>query len=353
MALSFLASFVISLVLTPFMIFLAKRWKIVDRPNERKVHQHEIPLLGGLAIYLGFLVPILFLQPSHPVHFPLLLAGLVILITGLIDDKYSIPAWQKLAGQFIAATIIIFFGDITVTYINVPWGGVLEFGIFSIPITYLWIIGVTNAINLIDGLDGLSAGVSAIALLAMSGMAFIMEDAYVFSMAVLLVGSILGFLPYNFYPAKIFMGDTGALFLGFMISVLSLLGFKNITFISFIVPILILGVPLSDTIFAIIRRIVHKKPISKPDRSHLHHCLLNLGFTHRQTVIIIYAISSLFALFAFIFSMTTVWGSILLLAIVIVSLEIFIEKIGLISQSYKPLLRIFEGLRDFGRSRNR
>ncbi|RKO63080.1 hypothetical protein Cdeb_00169 [Caldibacillus debilis GB1] len=138
-----------------------------------------------------------------------------------------------------------------------------------------------------------------------------------------------------------------------MISVLSLLGFKNITFISFIVPILILGVPLSDTIFAIIRRIVHKKPISKPDRSHLHHCLLNLGFTHRQTVIIIYAISSLFALFAFIFSMTTVWGSILLLAIVIVSLEIFIEKIGLISQSYKPLLRIFEGLRDFGRSRNR
>lgn len=350
--LSVFISILLSLVLTPLVMKIARKYRVVDLPNERKVHKKEIPLMGGLAIYVSFLVSLFILQLDHLLHIPILLSSLVIVITGILDDIFNITPWQKLLGQFTAASIIIFGGDVTVTFINLPWGGILEFGILSIPITYLWIIGVTNAINLIDGLDGLSAGVSAIALIAMSGMAFLMGDYYVLAIAILLVGSILGFLPYNFHPAKIFMGDTGALFLGFMISVLSLLGFKNITFISFIVPILILGVPLSDTIFAIIRRIVNKKPIGMPDKSHLHHCLLNLGFTHRQTVILIYATSSMFALFAFIFSMTTVWGSILLLAIILLSLELLIEKIGLISKSYRPLLNMINGIR-FNRSRDR
>ncbi|MCU9612996.1 undecaprenyl/decaprenyl-phosphate alpha-N-acetylglucosaminyl 1-phosphate transferase [Caldibacillus lycopersici] len=345
-------TFLVSFIITPFIIKLSKKLGIVDKPNERKVHSRDLPLLGGLAIFISFLIGVLAVSPDHVVHYSLLLGSLVIIVIGIIDDKYEIRASTKFIGQLVAAGIVIFFGDVQVGYINLPFGGVLDFGFLSIPITFLWIIGVTNAINLIDGLDGLSAGVSAIALIAIAGMAFIMNDIYVLTIAVLLVGSILGFLPYNFHPAKIFMGDTGALFLGFMIAVLSLLGFKNITFISFIVPILILGVPLSDTIFAIIRRIVNKKPFFAPDKAHLHHCLLKLGFSHRQTVILIYSISAMFAMFAFIFSMTTLWGSILLITIVLLLIELMIEKIGLIGEQYKPILRLIENIR-YSITRNR
>ncbi|WP_062354089.1 glycosyltransferase family 4 protein [Bacillus kwashiorkori] len=351
--LTFIISLFSSIFITPFVIKFAKKTGFMDKPNERKVHQHAVPLLGGLVIYISFLIGMLLFKPTHPGLSAILLGGFIILIVGIIDDKYTISPGAKMLGQFLAATVIIFYGGIDVDFINLPLGGVLEFGYLTIPITYLWIIGVTNAINLIDGLDGLSAGVSAIALIAMSGMAFIMADYFVLTVGLILVGSILGFLPYNFHPAKIFMGDTGALFLGFMVSVLSMLGFKNITFISFVVPILILGVPLSDTFFAIVRRIVNRRPISAPDKSHLHHCLLKLGFNHRQTVILIYSISAMFAMFAFIFSMTTVWGSIFLIAIILLSLELMIEKIGLINQQYKPILRLIETLKVSTKSRNR
>jgi len=343
---------ILSLVITPLVIYFAKRFNITDKPNARKVHVKPVPILGGLAIFISFIITSFIINPSHNVHSALLLGSAVIILIGIIDDVYQLSPKAKLLGQIVAAAIVIFFGDVSVHYINLPLGGVLEFGIFSIPITFIWIIGVTNAINLIDGLDGLSAGVSAIALIAISGMAFIMQDFYVFAIALILVGSILGFLPYNFHPAKIFMGDTGALFLGYMIGVLSLLGFKNVTFISFIVPIFILGVPISDTLFAIIRRLVNRQPISAPDKSHLHHCLLNLGFTHRQTVILIYSISAMFAMFAFIFSMTTLWGSILIILLVLLLLELLIEKIGLIGKSYRPILRLIQNLR-YIRSRNR
>lgn len=342
----------VSLLITPVIIKVSKKYGIMDSPNDRKVHKKEIPLLGGLAIFISFLVGVSFIQPFHQVHLPLLLGSLVIVLLGIVDDRYDLSPRIKLIGQIAATSIVVFFGGIQVDFINLPLGGTLEFGYLSIPITFLWIIGVTNAINLIDGLDGLSAGVSGIALIAITGMAFLMSDFYVMTIALLLVGSIIGFLPYNFHPAKIFMGDTGALFLGFMIAVLSLLGFKNITFISFIVPILILGVPLSDTLFAIIRRIVNKRPISAPDKTHLHHCLLDLGFSHRQTVILIYSLSAMFAMFAFIFSLTTVWGSVLIISIVLLLVELLIEKIGLISKSYKPLLRLISTIR-VSLSRNR
>ncbi len=161
-------------------------------------------------------------------------------------------------------------------------------------------------------LDGLAAGVSSIALISISGMAIIMGNLYVVAIGSILLVSTLGFLYYNFHPAKIFMGDTGALFLGYMISVLSLLGFKNVTFVSFIVPVIILGVPISDTIFAIVRRIINKQPISMPDKSHLHHCLLRIGYTHRQTVLLIYAMAAFFGLVAVIFSQAKLWGAMVL-----------------------------------------
>ena len=250
---------------------------------------------------------------------------------------FEITAKAKILGQLIAAGIVI-YGGLEIEFINLPFGGVLDFGYFSIPLTIIWIVGITNAINLIDGLDGLAAGVSTIALITLAGMAFMLSDMFVFSMAAILAASSAGFLFYNFHPAKIFMGDSGSLFLGYMIGVLALLGFKNVTVISLIIPIIMLGVPISDTFFAIVRRVRLKQPISAPDKSHLHHCLLNVGFTHRQTVLIIYAIAAMFGLAALIFSQATLWGAILLVAVMLVAIELFVEVVGLAGKNYKPLI---------------
>lgn len=343
--LTLLITFILSIILTPMVIKFAYKVGALDNPNKRKVHKKVIPSLGGLAIYISFMIGVLIVQPTVTYHHAIMLGGFIIIVIGMIDDVIDLSPRIKLAGQIIAALSVVYFGHIQINFINLPFGNTLEFGIFSIPITILWIVGVTNAINLIDGLDGLAAGVSSIALISITGMAIVMGQSYVMVIALILLFSTLGFLFYNFYPAKIFMGDTGALFLGYMIGVLSLLGFKNIAFISFIVPLLILGVPISDTLLAIIRRIVNKQPLSKPDKSHLHHCILEFGFSHRQTVLIIYGISALFGLSAFIFSKTTLWGSILIIAIILLLLELIVEKFGLINKQYKPILNIIKGLR--------
>jgi len=322
---------------------LAFRLGATDRPNQRKVHAKIMPRMGGLAIFISFMIGHFIMDPFSPSHTGILLGSLVIVITGILDDMYELSAQIKLFSQIAAALIVILIGGVHVDFINLPFGGKLEFGPFSIPITILWIVGVTNAINLIDGLDGLAAGVSSIALISISGMAIVMGDVYVMTIGFILLVSTVGFLFYNFYPAKIFMGDTGALFLGYMIAVLSLLGFKGVTFISFIIPIIILGVPMTDTIFAIVRRLVNKTPLSAPDKSHLHHCFLNLGFTHRQTVLMIYAISALFGLAAFIFSLTTMWGSLLLITVILLSIELIVESVGLVGKNYRPLLNMLRG----------
>jgi UDP-GlcNAc:undecaprenyl-phosphate/decaprenyl-phosphate GlcNAc-1-phosphate transferase len=262
-----------------------------------------------------------------------------------LDDMFELSAKIKFIAQIAAALIVVMYGGIQVEFINLPFGGVIEFGYLSIPLTVIWIVGVTNAINLIDGLDGLAAGVSSIALITIAGMAIIMGDGFVVAVASIVLASTLGFLVYNFHPAKIFMGDTGALFLGYIISVLSLLGFKNVALISFIVPVIILGVPISDTFFAIIRRIVNKKPLSAPDKSHLHHCLLRLGYTHRQTVLIIYAMAAFFGLTAVIFSQAKVWGSFVVVAVLLLMIEVFAEKIGLMGHNHRPLLKLYKEIR--------
>ena len=298
-----------------------------------------MPRLGGLAIYLSFIIGLLIIRPDDPYTFPIVIGSLIIIVTGVLDDVMELSAKLKLLGQLAAALVVVLGGGLDVDFINLPFGGQLNFGYFSIPLTILWIVGITNAINLIDGLDGLAAGVSSIALITISLMAFLKGDVFVLSIALMVLGSTIGFLFYNFHPAKIFMGDTGALFLGYMIAVLSMLGFKNVTFFSLIIPVIILGVPISDTFFAIIRRIVHKQPLSAPDKSHLHHCLLNAGFSHRQAVLVIYAIAVMFSLAAVIFTMATVWGSLIVVAVLLVLIELFVEIVGLVSKDYKPLLR--------------
>lgn len=340
--------FMASILLTPIVKKLAFKVGATDKPNQRKVHAKIMPRLGGLAIYLSFIIGILILRPTDPnepnAALAIVLGSLVIIITGMLDDMFELSAKYKLIGQLAAALIVVFYGGVTASFINLPFGGEIEFGFLAIPITIIWIVGITNAINLIDGLDGLAAGVSSIALITISLMALIMGDGYVAAVASIVLFSTLGFLFYNFHPAKIFMGDTGALFLGYIISVLALLGFKNVTLISFIVPIIILGVPISDTFFAIIRRIVNKKPLSAPDKSHLHHCLLGLGFSHRQTVLIIYALAAFFGLTAVIFSQAKVWGAFMVIAVLLILIEVFAEKVGLMGKDHRPLHKLVREL---------
>jgi UDP-GlcNAc:undecaprenyl-phosphate/decaprenyl-phosphate GlcNAc-1-phosphate transferase len=337
--------FISSILLTPLVKKFAILIGATDKPNYRKVHQKIMPRLGGLAIFLSFVIGYLVWWPTEHEALPILIGAVIIIITGVLDDKFELSAKTKLLGQISAALIVALWGGATLDFINLPFGGLIEFGYFSIPLTILWIVGVTNAINLIDGLDGLAAGVSSIALISISGMAIVMGDMFVASLGGIVLASTLGFLIYNFHPAKIFMGDTGALFLGYIISVLALLGFKNITVVSLIIPIIILGVPISDTLFAIIRRLYNKQPLSAPDKSHLHHCLLRSGFSHRQTVLIIYTLAALFGLTAFIFSMSTVWGAIIVLAVLILAIELFVEVVGLIGSDYRPILKLMRGRR--------
>ncbi|MGG6433298.1 glycosyltransferase family 4 protein [Anoxybacillus sp. D401a] len=338
--------FVVAVLITPAVKWLAFKVGATDKPNQRKVHQKIMPRLGGLAIFISFIVGYVVLQPDSPYATSIVIGATIIVLTGVLDDIYELSPKWKLLGQ-IAAAIVVIYGGIRIDFINLPFGGHLNFGLLSIPITMLWIIGITNAINLIDGLDGLAAGVSSIALVTIAGMAATMGNTYVFvfAMSLLLLGSTLGFLLYNFHPAKIFMGDTGALFLGYMISVLSLLGFKNVTVFSLIIPILILGVPISDTLFAIVRRIVNKQPLSAPDKSHLHHCLLRLGYSHRQTVLIIYGMAAMFGLAAVLLSKATMFGALVVIAFVLLVVELVVEKIGLVGKDYRPLLKMVRGMK--------
>ncbi|MDN3019019.1 MraY family glycosyltransferase [Paenibacillus sp. BSR1-1] len=343
--LTLIVCFFVSILITPLIKKFAFLIGATDRPNQRKVHQSIMPRLGGLAIFISFMIGMILLRPGNPYSFAILLGCLIIILTGLCDDLFELPAKYKLIGQLAAACTVVFFGNLQVVFINLPFGGQLQFGFLSIPITILWIVGITNAINLIDGLDGLAAGVSSIALITISGMAIIQGNLYVVAVGLIVLASTLGFIFYNFHPASIFMGDTGALFLGFIISVLSLLGFKNVTFISFVIPVIILGVPISDTFFAILRRIINKKPLSAPDKSHLHHCMLRMGYSHRQTVLLIYAMSAFFGLVAVIYSQARIGGALFLIAVVILFIEIIAEKIGLMGRDYRPLLNIVQTLK--------
>ncbi|MBM6619073.1 glycosyltransferase family 4 protein [Bacillus suaedaesalsae] len=333
--------FLSSLLLTPLIRKLAIKIGATDQPNSRKVHTKVMPRLGGLSIFLSTLFGVLLLQPDNRDIVPILLGSSVIVITGILDDLYELSAKIKLLGQLIAAGIVI-SGGIYVKLINLPFDIVWHLGILSIPVTIVWIILVTNSINLIDGLDGLAAGVSSIVLLTIAVMAYLNLNNLVFIISLIVLASTLGFLPYNFHPAKIFMGDTGALYLGFIISVISLLGFKNITTVSLIIPIIILGVPLSDTFFAVVRRIVNKKPLSTPDKSHIHHCFIELGFSHKKTVLLIYLLSGIFGVAAIIFERTTLWGSFLVIGILLVFIELIVEFVGLVDKNYRPIINLIQ-----------
>lgn len=350
-------TFILSLILTPIIKILAFRMGAYDSPGERRVNTKIMPTAGGLSIYSVFAFSSLVLfQSIIPTSYilPIILASGIVVITGLIDDIYELSPKKKTIGILLGALVIYFVADIRIDVVTLPFFGQIDLRWFSLPLTLFWILAITNAINLIDGLDGLASGVSIISLTTIGVIGyFFLHSKTVFIPIVIfiLVASIAGFFPYNFYPAKIFLGDTGALFLGFMIAVMSLQGLKNATFITVITPMIILGVPITDTVYAIIRRLMNKRPISSADKMHLHHRLLSLGFTHKGAVMTIYGLALVFSFVALLFSYASNVASILLIVFSAIGLELFIEMIGLVGEKHQPLMYILRmfGNRDFRR----
>lgn len=288
----FLIALIVAYVLTPGVKKLAIKVGAVDKPNARKVHTHAIPRLGGLAIYVGFMAAVIFCVPVRHELLGLLLGCTAIVALGIWDDICNIPAKVKLVGQIVAACIPIAFG-IQIEWLTNPFGTLIVLPeLVAIPVTIFWIIGFTNTVNLIDGLDGLAAGVSFIASVSMFLLAYTMNQYLPAMIIVAMAGAALGFLQYNFNPAKIFMGDTGSMLLGYTMAVAAVLGLvKTAATIALVVPLIALGLPILDTLFAIIRRKMSGVPIFQPDKGHLHHRLLALGMSQKQAVLIMYFVS--------------------------------------------------------------
>jgi len=290
-------TFLTSALLVPFVKKCAEHVGAMDIPNKRKVHTVPIPRLGGLAIFGAFLLGYMLFARMSIQMLSILIGGFIVVLIGLFDDIKPVPAKIKFCLQIIAACVIVFYGKIVLNHIDM-----LGINIdFPIPINYLitilFIVGITNSINLIDGLDGLSSGVSSIYFATIAIIAFILNKMQGLDtiLSLIMLGATLGFLVHNFHPAKIFVGDTGSLFLGFTISVIALLGFKATTLTSLIIPIVILAIPIFDTALAIFRRLLKGEKIMSPDKDHFHHQLLKMKFSIRSTVLIIYAINILFA----------------------------------------------------------
>lgn len=318
-------------VITPFIKKIAIHIGAMDIPDKRKIHTKPIPRLGGLGVFAGLLLGyMIFGNNNNNLMNAILIAGFVIVITGMFDDIKPINAKNKFIGQFISACIIVFYGKLLINNVTF-WGFDINFGYLAYPLTIFFILGCINCINLIDGLDGLSSGISAIYFLTIGIIStvkgsFGLEFVLCFSM----LGCCLGFLIHNFYPAKIFIGDSGSMLLGLIISVIALLGFKSATLSSFIIPIFVLAIPILDTLFAIIRRKLKGESISKPDKFHIHHQILNMKFNQRQTVIIIYIVDLLFASASIIYALGNPKFGYIIYGILLLIIFIFVSKTNVV-----------------------
>lgn len=301
--LSVCVAFAVAFGTTPIVKAFAQKVGAMDNPGEaRRIHTHPIPRMGGMAIFLGFLVSVvLFAEISKPVQ-GILIGSVIIVATGVVDDILSLKYWVKLIAQLAAAIIAVAHGVVIRGFMNpnvFSPNETLFIGFLSIPVTVIWIIGVTNAVNLIDGLDGLACGVSAISSVTMLVVALMVAEPNVAIILACLMGGCIGFIPYNFNPAKIFMGDTGALLLGYVLATVSIMGlFKFYAVITFLVPILAMALPLFDTATAIIRRLLKGQNPMMPDRGHLHHKLIDHGLSQKQAVAVLYSLSAMLGLTA-------------------------------------------------------
>ena len=342
-AIAFLLAFITTFVVTPHTMRLAKKVGAIDIPNDRRVNKKPMPRLGGLAVIAGFVVSIIYLFITTSIEGKLNLFGeenyylkmigffLGALILGLVcylDDVKGVPSWVKLTAQIIASIIVVACG-VKIENISIPFteGKIIMGDIFSYILTVCWIVGITNAINLIDGLDGLSSGVTLISCLSLL-MVFALNGSPLIAIVLItaLAGALVGFLPFNFSPAKTFIGDTGSNFMGFALAIISILGVaKTYTALVLIAPIIILAMPIFDTLFAIFRRLIKGKSIKavfKPDKGHLHHKLMAKGYTQKQAVLIMYGITAILGMFAVILLESGIWKalSFALLIIAIVAI---------------------------------
>ena len=322
-----LAAGILSFLATPLVKHLAQKVGAMDVPKDsRRMHDHPIPRMGGLAIFIGFLLATLIfcaeLRTDKGLQ-SILLGAIVIVILGVFDDRHALSAKLKLVVQLIAACIVVFYGDLRIDRLTNPFGSslfdYLDFGVFSYPITIIWIVAITNAVNFIDGLDGLACGVSCISSLNMLVIALLCSNAEVSILMAALTGACLGFVPYNFNPAKIFMGDTGSTFLGFMLATISISGlFKAYAAISFIVPFLLLGLPIFDICFAVIRRIASGRSPMEADRGHFHHRLIDMGFSQKQSVAIAYVLTGILGLAAVLLTVSGAMKTLIMLGAILV-----------------------------------
>lgn len=339
---AFIAALVVSICTTPFVKKLAIRVGAIDIPkDDRRVHTRPIPRLGGLSIYLAFTIAVLLLVPFSTKLIGILSGATLIVVLGFIDDIKPLPAKVKLVFQFIAAIVLVTSG-VKVEWVTNPFDkidGMFHLGVFSAPVTIFWIVGVTNTLNLIDGLDGLAAGVASIASLSLLIVSIINGHTTVVVMTAALAGASLGFLPYNFNPAKIFMGDAGSTFLGFILAAISIEGaIKGATALAIGIPLLVLGLPIFDTAFAILRRLANGKPIMQADKGHLHHRLLAMGLSQRQAVFTLYAISAFLGVGAIVLTQGNPVKSNAVLGFVVVTVILAISQIGLQDPGHKSKL---------------
>ena len=325
--------------LTPLVRVLAIKIKAIDVPTDgRRMHHKPIPRIGGLAIFLAFLITSIGFCRLDRELVTILIGGSALVLLGILDDVYRLNAFLKLAVQIVAALFAVSQG-VTIDYICF-FGKYVAFGNWAIPITVFWIVGLTNAVNFIDGLDGLACGVSAISSISLC-LTMLLSDSSVAHCLItaLIAAACLGFLPFNANPARIFMGDTGALFLGYALSVLSVVGvFKSDMVLAFFIPLSIFGLPLADTFFAVVRRLAHGKSPFAPDRGHLHHRLIDMGFGQKQSVRILYAVCAILGISAVMLTRQSTRGGALML---VVGLAIFFVTFLILRN---PKLRIHSGI---------
>lgn len=326
----FFISFILTLIVTPQIKKLAIRLKAFDNPNKRKIHQRPIPRLGGLSLFIVFLLSIgivyslfhLFgVNISQKEILPaggIIMGSIVVVMIGIMDDIYGVNVAIKFTGQIIAAMVAIFCGA-QVYFVATPFNTLFYLGVWAIPFTLIWIVGITNAVNLIDGLDGLAAGISGIAAVTLFIVAIGTGQLSAAFISIMVAGMSFGFLPYNFYPASIFLGDSGSLFLGFMLATLSVVGvLKSTLVIAFIIPVFILGIPIYDTTTVIISRVRARKQIFMADKRHFHHRLLRAGFSQKEAVIIIYIACALLSTAALIATTFNNYQNIIVLSLIVI-----------------------------------
>ena len=337
----------ISFFLTPLVAKISMNLYIVAWPGERHIHKKITPRMGGLAIYSAFLIGCMLFVDGDRQIMALLMGGFVIGLCGVLDDLTELRASVKLLFQVVATLIVVFYGEIRIGHINIPGGFEIDFGALSIIVTILWIIGITNAVNLIDGMDGLCAGVSSIILATFAMISFMQGREDIVLISLLLLAAVIGFLFHNFYPASIFMGDTGSLFIGYMIATISLLGFKSSAFLTLGPAIFILAIPILDTFLSIIRRKIKGVAIMAPDKEHLHHTLMyKLNLSQTKTVLIIYGVTFYFSQISYVYLLDKKLAFYMLIVALIV-IELFIEKTGMISKKYRPILNVFDFIKSF------